>query len=189
MSRYSNSVLEPLFLNEYGPNDYSVNTIVSKNDELTFGGKFEIQPLMGIYGSNLATYNLVSDVIEPIAMLDHSVNTSSYFNNKLYVGGSFQMNFGTESVHSLGVVKSTVGIKESAAELSLNVYPNPFSTTINLENIENGASYSLLFIDGRIAKSGTVFNERIDGLDLLPKGTYLLQLETKKGSVVKTIVK
>ena len=34
MSRYSNSVLEPLFLNEYGPNDYSVNTIVSKNDEL-----------------------------------------------------------------------------------------------------------------------------------------------------------
>ena len=98
------------------------------------------------------------------------------------------MNMG-QSVNHLGRLETTVGINENVPDVILNVYPNPFQATLNLKGIENGVTYSILFIDGRIAKSGIVQNEEINDLDLLPKGTYLLQLGGEKGSVVKKIVK
>lgn len=190
MSRYFNSVLQPIFISDYGIEGRSVNTIVYKNgDQFFFGGDFHISPSIGTNGTNLATYNLVNNMAVSIAAFDRPVNSLSYFNNELYMGGDFQMNLG-DSINFLGKIPSTAGLKsEIKSNVIPNVYPNPFRTTINLNGVEDGVSYSILYIDGRLAKKGKVLNEKIDQLDFLPKGTYLLQLETNKGAVVKKVFK
>lgn len=189
ISIYSNSVLEPLFLNYYYAN-FSINTIVFKNSNLfTFGGDFELVPFsVGTFGDNLATYSFPYGYVEPIAIFDQPVNSLAYYNGSLYIGGSFETNMG-QQINHLGRIISTVGIDEPVSEINMNVYPNPFNATLNVENMENGTPFSILFLDGRIAKTGTVLNEKIDGLHSLPKGAYLLQLETGRGTVIKKIYK
>ena len=190
ISRYYNSVLQPLLLNSNGAEAYSVNTIAYENgSEFTFGGNFEIQPMIGTYGNNLATYDLVSNTVTPIAVLDQPVNSLSFFNTDLYVGGSFQTNLSTQNINYLGRIVTNIGLNKSVPNISMNIYPNPFNSTINLEGIENGVIFSILSIDGRILKSGTVMNEKVNDLAFLPKGTYLLKLETTDGSLVKKIFK
>jgi len=190
LSRYLNSVLQPLFLNDSGIEDYSVHTIAYESgNEFTFGGNFEVQPMVGTYGSHLATYNLITNLVEAIASLDQSVNSVSFLNGDLYLGGSFQTNLSIHSINYLGRIVSTVGINESVSEINRNFYPNPFNTTMKLDGIENGIPFSILNIDGRTVKSGTVLNEKINDLDFLPKGTYLLLLETAEGSISKKIFK
>ena len=192
ISRYFNSTLQPLFINNIEgqvTGGYSIKSIAYRfGEQFMFGGDFEIQQMVGTSGSHLATYNLVNNRVEPIAILDQPVNTLSYYQGELYIGGAFQENLG-DSVHFLGRITSTAGIKESVAETNLNIYPNPFTTTINLDGIENAVSYSIQSMDGRTAKKGTVLNEKINDLESLPKGSYILRLETEKGSVVKKIFK
>ncbi len=197
LSRYFNSVLQPLMINykdledNTDPEDFSVKAIAYRSgNTFTFGGFFDMQPFsVGTYGRHLATYDLVSNIINPIAAFDQGVNSLAFLNGELYIGGEFQSNLGVQNIHYLGRTVSTVGVKELNFDIKLNVYPNPFQTTIQIEGLEDGVIYSVLFLDGRIAKNGTVFNEKINNLDSLPKGTYLLQLETSKGSVVKKISK
>lgn len=190
ISSYSNSVLQPLFLNNYQLSNYSINTIVFKNsNQFTFGGEFELIPFsVGNFGKNLATFNIEYGYAEPIAIFDQPVNSLAYYNGELYIGGSFQTNMG-QQINHLGKIVSTVGINENTSDINLTIYPNPFNSTLNIEGIENGARYTILFIDGRIAKTGKVDHQRITDLDFLPKGTYLLHLDSEKGSVVKKIFK
>jgi len=190
LSRYFNSVLQPLFLNNLGTEDYSVNTIAYSNgSELTFGGNFQINPGFGPYGSNLATYNIANNQVQPIALLDQAVNSLSYFNNELYIGGDFQTNLAIQNINYLARIVSTVGIDKLPYDNLFNLYPNPFTTLINLEGIEDGVTFSILNIDGRIIKNGTIMNNKINDLDLLSKGTYLLHLKTTNGLLVKKIFK
>lgn len=197
ISRYFNSVLQPLFLNKYGIKDFTINTIAMHHSavfggiyKFAFGGEFDIALDFSTYGSNLATYDLVSNKAEPIAILDAPVYTLAYrlFDFDLYIGGNFQTNMGS-TINHLGKMTSTVGLNENTAEINFNVYPNPFSSTINLEGIEDGVKYSILHIDGRLAKNGTIQNEKINDLDFLPKGSYLLQIEATKGVLVKKVFK
>ncbi|WP_107039585.1 T9SS type A sorting domain-containing protein [Brumimicrobium mesophilum] len=189
MSRYFNSVLQPLYLNDHQYLQYSVNTIAyNEGSEFAFGGDFEV--MQGLtFGYNLAKYDLIANQVIPIAMLDHPVNSVAYMNDDLYVGGDFEINLYTQSINYLGKMSSTVGLNENIAELNLNVYPNPFNSILKLEGIEDGAKYSILHTDGRVVKSGIIENEKITDLDFLPKGSYLLQLESEQGKVVKKIFK
>lgn len=193
ISRYYNSVLQPLLLNYNSINslaNYSVNTIAYNNgSEFTFGGKFVIQDFGGVYGNNLATYSLVSNSVNPIALFDQPVNSIEYYNNDLYIGGDFQTNLGNQNINYLGHIVSNVGIDKPDTLISLNVFPIPFISSLNLKGIENGVVFSILNVDGRIFKSGTVMNEKITDLDFLPKGAYFLKLETSEGAVVKKIFK
>ncbi|WP_158276134.1 T9SS type A sorting domain-containing protein [Brumimicrobium oceani] len=189
LSRYYNSILQPLFLNNFGLRDHSINSLAHRmGSEIILGGDFDIEFMMGTFGSNLATYDLVYNSVNPIAILDKPVNTVTFSGYDLYVGGDFQDNMEIP-INYLGRMTTNVGLNENKAEINLNVYPNPFNSIINLEGIEDGAKYSILYIDGRIAKSGTVVNQRIIDLDFLPKGSYLLQIESTKGKVVKKIFK
>jgi hypothetical protein len=189
ISKYFNSVLQPLYLNDHLVQEFSVNTIAyNGGDKFTFGGEFYIEIGFSTYGDNLATFDLVNNNAVAIAVLDKPVNSIAFINDDLYVGGDFQDNMGS-AVNYLGRITSTVGLSENKAEINLNVYPNPFNSIINLEGIEDGANYSILYIDGRVAKSGTVQNEKINELDFLPKGSYLLQLESMKGNIIRKIFK
>lgn len=172
LSRYFNSVLQPLFLNN-STDYYTVNSIAYDNgNEFTFGGNFNNTPIVGTTGSNLATFNLVNNNIVALASLDQPVNSLSFINGTLYIGGSFQTNLGVQSINYLARLGSSIGINESSADMSINVYPNPFISTINLEGFEKGFAFSILNIEGRTVKKGTTSNGTINDLDIF----YLKEL-------------
>ncbi|MDD2984217.1 MAG: T9SS type A sorting domain-containing protein [Crocinitomicaceae bacterium] len=193
ISRYFNSIIQPIYMHAIDPQTwgYSVNTIaMGVGSSFVFGGDFRPGQYSMSLGRNLANYNLVTNDINFLARFNNKVNSLAFLDGKLYIGGEFQSNnFGQNNVQYLARVESSLGVKETDASGNLNAFPNPFNSTLNLKGIEDGAAYTILFIDGRIAKKGSVLNEKIEQLDFLPKGTYLLQLETEKGTFVKQVFK
>lgn len=80
----------------------------------------------------------------------------------------------------------------------LNVYPNPFTTDIKVEclsQINEPATVSLYSIDGRIVqqqKTELIIGNNIilmNNLSSLQKGSYLIEVKTGSGKVIKKIVK
>ena len=190
ISRYYNSTLQPLYLNYSPSENYSINAITyNHGNKFTFGGKFEIIPVVGTIGNNLATYDLVYNRIEAIARLDQPVHSLAYLNNEMFLGGEFHVNNYSQPVNHLGKLGGTVGLYENKIDSNAGIYPNPFTSTINIRNIEDGVPFTIQSINGREVKRGTVIDQRINGLETLPKGTYLLVLETKKGAVIKKVFK
>ncbi|WP_107037182.1 T9SS type A sorting domain-containing protein [Brumimicrobium mesophilum] len=192
ISRYLNSTLQPIVLNEYGPGDFSINAIAkslfNSGNKFIFGGEFHFD-VGWTYGDNLATYDLVNNSVQALAILDGPVYSLDYnYNDDLFIAGNFHSNQG-QTINNLGRITSTLGTNEFITEENVNVYPNPFTSTLNLEGIKGGLKYSILHIDGRIAKIGTVQNERINDLDFLPKGSYLLRIESENGVITKRVLK
>lgn len=58
-------------------------------------------------------------------------------------------------------------------------YPNPFTDTINLTNVENGTEFKLYDMSGRLLKIGKVVLNKLD-LYYLKPGVYLLAVEGEK---------
>ncbi|GLR19047.1 hypothetical protein GCM10007940_36630 [Portibacter lacus] len=189
ISRYFNSTLQPLYVNDYGNDSYSINTIAyDSGNKFVFGGDFDYS--LGLTnGSHLATYDIVSNRIEPIAIFDKAVNTLSYLDSELFIGGSFQTNLDVHSINFLARQRASVGVSDLASDEEFDIYPNPFTTSIHLDGVENGIVYSILSFDGRHLKSGQVMNETINDLDFLRSGFFLLRLESSDGFIVKKIIK
>ncbi|AEV31852.1 hypothetical protein Oweho_0839 [Owenweeksia hongkongensis DSM 17368] len=190
LSRYFNSTLQPLFLNNYGTENFSIKAIsYYSGNELTFGGDVNFMQPMGTFGSKIATYNLVHNYIKPIALLDKPVNSLAHLDGDLYIGGSFQTNLGVQNINFLAREVTSVGTNEFSANENFQVYPNPFTSSLHLIGIENGISYSLLSINGQTLKKGIVMNEEITDLDFLTNGVYLLRIESSNGHIVRRIFK
>ncbi|GLR15982.1 T9SS type A sorting domain-containing protein [Portibacter lacus] len=190
ISRYFNSTLQPLYVNEFGTELYSINTIAfHSGSKFTFGGEFYFSQGVGTYGRNLATYDLVNNRIEPIAIFDKAVNSLSYLDGKLFIGGSFQTNLDVQNINFLARQRSSVGVSNFPSKETFEFYPNPFTTSIHLEGVQNRSVYSKISFDGRILKRGQVMNETINDLAFLSSGILLLRLETSDGFIVKKIIK
>ena len=90
----------------------------------------------------------------------------------------------------------TVGLQESGQLGALDIFPNPVSDvlTINQSSVEiyNGSIF-LLSAEGRLIESleeltfGQL-NQQID-MSKLPKGVYFIKIETDKGTTVRKVVK
>jgi transforming growth factor-beta-induced protein len=81
----------------------------------------------------------------------------------------------------------TAGIIENAND-KIVVYPNPFENQISL-TVSESTTYSILDLNGKILKSGTVnTNGNID-LSELNSGSYLLNTINDSGSSVVSVVK
>ena len=70
-----------------------------------------------------------------------------------------------------------------------SVYPNPFSDHIQLNGIDVSATFVLTNIYGQVVRCGTIENQRINDLNSLPSGTYLLRITNENGMIFKTVVK
>ena len=84
------------------------------------------------------------------------------------------------------------GVKEKA-ELAVNVYPKPTSglLTIAFPEVSGGLTATLTDVTGKTCLHKTFKNSETTSLNIetLPKGIYLLQLQTEAGSTVKRIIK
>ncbi|MEO1712343.1 MAG: T9SS type A sorting domain-containing protein, partial [Bacteroidota bacterium] len=189
VSQYFNEVLEPVLVNNFGADQYTVNTIAyDSGPEFVFGGEFEFVPAIGTFGNNLATYHRYYGYLEAIASFDQPVNSLAYLDGELFIGGDFQMNL-DDNINFLARLDDPVSTSEYAFEDSIDVYPNPFISSLQVAGVENGTPFSILTIDGRLLRQGQITNGMIESLGDLPGGVFLLQLETTKGTVIKKVIK
>lgn len=79
---------------------------------------------------------------------------------------------------------------EDLIEFSMDVYPNPFTTQLNLKgDLTQDLVYKLIDNNGREHKSGKLLqNESID-TRTLPSGLYILKLITKEREFSTTLIK
>lgn len=85
------------------------------------------------------------------------------------------------------------GVKKPFAELAVNVYPNPATDRIRIDFADQKHTVSATLVDvtGKtwLTKSFKATEAKQLNLEAMPKGVYLLQLQTEAGSTVKRIVK
>ncbi len=98
-----------------------------------------------------------------------------------------------EEMFSDPFCENIVNVKEQNQQSELIVYPNPTSSSLQVEflNIREGnISYQLFSVDGKILKEGLLsdLDSTID-ISGLEKGLYLLQLKVGKEVFSKTIIK
>ncbi len=86
----------------------------------------------------------------------------------------------------------SVGINEFVADRSVQIYPNPFSSKIFINNFssENIKGIALLDLTGRVRyQTNQVRTSSITVPAEIPLGIYFLQIETGKRNLIKTVVK
>lgn len=152
------------------------------------GGDLRSQNLLSKRVGNLGKYDLQLNSFIPLGTLDNPVNSLVFHNEELYIGGEFTKNNVNDTVNHLGVLFRTLNIPE-IDENNYKLHPNPFSSVIHIEGVEDNSKYILYSSTGQLLKSGKVENERIDELQALPKGAYILEVETKHGVFRKKMLK
>lgn len=75
----------------------------------------------------------------------------------------------------------SIGLEEKLFS-TLAIYPNPTSGTLHLNGLPKGSSFQLLNVSGHLVLAAN-FNQENETLDVahLPKGMYLLQIQTTSG--------
>jgi 1,4-alpha-glucan branching enzyme len=75
-------------------------------------------------------------------------------------------------------------------EVNFSIYPNPFTSELNLQGEELMVSYQLYNISGSLVRKGQLFSkEKSFNWEDLPKGHYLLRVKTKNQTVIKKLIK
>lgn len=75
-----------------------------------------------------------------------------------------------------------IDVDEIAATSQVRVYPNPASSTIHIDGLDNGASINLYDITGRMVMHSTFTGEL--SVSQLTSGLYLLNITTTDGIVI-----
>lgn len=85
------------------------------------------------------------------------------------------------SVDNISYELKTLATSEVLAKNKLRIYPNPFTDIINIDNVENVKSASVIDLSGRVLKSFNGVSSSINLSDL-KEGIYILALDYKDGS-------
>jgi hypothetical protein len=113
---------------------------------------------------------------------DSSIDNSQY--NFYNDDGSWHQSFAPGSIMIRPVVGGDyfIGVDEHHAEQDVKVYPNPASSTIHIDGIDNGSSIAVYDITGRQVMHEAFHNEL--SVSHLSNGLYLLNITTAEGTVI-----
>ena len=113
---------------------------------------------------------------------DTSRDNSRY--NFFNVTGSWQPSTKPGSIMIRPVVGANyyIGVDENPVLDHVSVYPNPVSSTLHIEGVDNGTSITLYDITGRIVMRTSYSNEV--SVEHLRNGLYLMNITTAEGNVV-----
>lgn len=105
----------------------------------------------------------------------------------------FRVNLSDCSVQYLGsygdVLPKNILNLQQGKQKEIKVFPNPFTTTVELEGVEEGKEYKLLSIAGATVKRGRIANGKISELENLAPGVYFLELHSGIGEQKFKLVK
>jgi hypothetical protein len=94
-----------------------------------------------------------------------------------------------EFVGSSGKTLPTLSVPVTLEKEIWQVYPNPFTKTLEISEISEPCEYVLYSLDGRLVKQGSLDGNQITDLDILPKGLYFLHLQVRESAKVFRIHK
>jgi hypothetical protein len=196
VSRLANSQLSGLIpAAVFTDSSATINALEFFDDRLILSGTFTSAALIGLYGNNLAKYNLLDNTIEPLGLFNKAVESVLVMNGELYIGGSFDScYFGQPLPHlaKMGTISSTD--MASINEIDLLVYPNPSIGPIHVDlgSKKSDVSTIITDINGRVVKQTDFSETQLIDLDISEFATGLYFLNIKSASenpISKKIVK
>ncbi|MEZ4757219.1 MAG: hypothetical protein R2817_10370 [Flavobacteriales bacterium] len=169
-----------------GPEDVYVHSIAQSDSGLVVGGNFVVAELVGVYGTNVATWTENTMYLEPlIGYMDGAVLAVRPVNGEVLIGGAFADPLVHLAVSDMAT--STATIHDA---VNLTVMPNPTTDVLQLTlPAEIGVPSGVTATDarGRILplrlEPGAGTNGwRVD-VSHLSAGSYTLMLRTNANAV------
>jgi hypothetical protein len=159
------------------------------NQELFIGGNFELLALVGTFGNNFARMNLVQFNVEPLAAgLNGEVNGIGYHAGKIYAGGEFTTDFTSAEINHIAYLDNVAALDPTKASELLQLAPVPFTDQLKVEGIDEG-HYIFYDMQGSQVKEGNFSEGRINDLQALPAGSYVLNLQHEGVSHARQVMK
>ena len=167
----------------------TINAMEFYENRLVLSGTFTIAAMIGLYGNNLAKYNLLDNTIEPLGLFNKAVESVLAMNGELYIGGSFDScYFGQPLPHlaKMGTVSSTETV--STIETDLLVYPNPSNgpLTIDLGTKKGSINTFITDINGRVLQQKQFSEAQVLDFDIsdLSSGIYYLSIQSARDNPI-----
>jgi hypothetical protein len=152
-------------------NQYGSNAMTVFNNELIaeslIGSGFGIAQF-----NNNAWSNLLGNLSNPVSQ-EYGLSALCVWNENLYVGGQFTEPNGSANILNIAEYSATTGIAEAGADNRMNIYPNPASGILYIENIEPNTPLTIIDMLGQILMKQfpETSKESID-ISSLPAGIY-----------------
>ena len=97
--------------------------------------------------------------------------------------------YGQVEDYTLNIVATAKGSLNTNANTSIALYPNPLKGDIlNISGAENNATYRIINMLGQEVAQGKILNNTILTSNV-SSGTYLLQVSTDNGTIIKKFIK
>ncbi len=121
------------------------------------------------------------------------VNNNENFKIKIEFEGNTNQNNGNNRYDNISLKGQpfTLGANDFE-KVAFQVYPNPFVDYIRVQSTESVQSYKLVDLKGRLIRQNKINNEvnfKIQDLNSLPNGMYLLQIETSTNTQSFKVIK
>lgn len=176
---------------------HKVESIESTPHGIFIGGDLDYFPLVGTYAKNLLRYT--NGELEPFAILDSTVKTLKYIDGILYAGGKFtssKIGFSpNDSVNHITFfdLRRQFSLNEKRNDFKSQLFPNPAisSFTFRLEQEQKIKGFALYDLLGKKMDFKMMKNSELEysfSTAILPKGLYILKVETEKGYADKKII-
>lgn len=162
---------------------YISSLVARANDEIYFGGSFNIAQLVGTYGNNLARFFGTPDAVAAMIIVDEAVNAVTIADDQLIAGGAFMSAF--PYVVSLDLTTGVDGPAQAAFTLS----PNPAADIVRIFSADGAAISGKIAITDASGRAVAAPVQRGTGsvtVDVheLPAGAY--QVTVGDGNVIGT---
>jgi len=172
------------------PKPFFVKKILIEENGIYVAGRFNIQPLVGTYGSGLGL--LTSWGLEALVDVDSTISDVVRWDGRLYAAGDFtHANFTAGYNHILRIGFAT-DLDENLNKNQLNIYPNPVSDKGIIQiSSKNYNLYTNLFVYSVNGQKVPVSYQwqGDDKIELntatLQKGMYFFQLQSNEGLLGK----
>jgi len=147
--------------------------------QLFAAGSFDLQPLVGTVGQNVAWIDPGSGWVVPLAIMDGPVfSLQEGQNTSLYAGGSFSIMTG-QSVPNIGWTDVSVMSVAENTGLDIRIWPTPSNGVVNFRMDAElvGLTAQIFDMSGRLVESLRI-NGAVDSFDLtgLKNGSYRLMI-------------
>jgi hypothetical protein len=100
--------------------------------------------------------------------------------------------FGSENMGIYNPLNSIcepyLGVETNSFD-EINIYPNPATDFLQIENISDKTIISIFSMDGKIQKSITLSDNGIVNINDLAEGIYIIKLQTEKGVIYRKFIK
>ncbi|HRH37843.1 MAG TPA: T9SS type A sorting domain-containing protein, partial [Flavobacteriales bacterium] len=162
-----------------------ITSLLDDDGSLYLGGKFNVSPMLGTYGTNLAHYNGPNSLTAMI-VLEAPINGLAHFNQQLIIGGDF-----SASLPHVAVLDLSSGILDRGA-LHVEVMPNPASDELRVQ-LPAASSVAPVIFDAsgrtvQLPMERTSTSYRIN-VRSLASGSYVVQANTPTGVATARFVK